>query len=293
MILSISNRCDISFYTPWLKKRLEEGFVDVRNPVYPKMVSRIFFKDVDAYLFISKNPSPLIEIVRTLDKPVIFHVTITPYKKEIEKVKDKTNVIESVKKLSEILGKDNVVVRYDPIFISDTYTLSYHIKAFKRLCSLLNGYINTIIVSFLDIYQNVKRNNKVLGYKQLTEEDLKTIGLNFSKIANENGMHVQTCFEKETLTEYGFVKGECLSKELARKLTNKNFPKWKARKGGICSCVQMTDIGAYNMCMHLCKYCYANYDEKNVLKNVKEHDPKSSMIFGHLNKDDKIVVKQK
>nr|WP_302810292.1 DUF1848 family protein [Eubacterium ventriosum] len=28
-----------------------------------------------------------------------------------------------------------------------------------------------------------------------------------------------------------------------------------------CACFMGNDIGAYNTCLHMCKYCYANYDE--------------------------------
>lgn len=31
----------------------------------------------------------------------------------------------------------------------------------------------------------------------------------------------------------------------------------------------MTDIGTYNTCELLYKYCYANYDEKQVKNNIK------------------------
>ena len=43
MILNVSGRTDIvAFYSEWFMKRYKEGFVDVRNPFNPKMVSRIF-----------------------------------------------------------------------------------------------------------------------------------------------------------------------------------------------------------------------------------------------------------
>ena len=77
-------------------------------------------------------------------------------------------------------------------------------------------------------------------------------------------MVVHTCAEVRNLTEYGFIKDECLSKELAFKLTGKTYKKWKARKNVPCQCVEMVDIGVYNSCKHFCKYCYANYDEKKV-----------------------------
>ena len=48
MILNVSGRTDIvAFYTKWFMNRYNEGFVDVRNPFYPKNISRIYFKDVD------------------------------------------------------------------------------------------------------------------------------------------------------------------------------------------------------------------------------------------------------
>ena len=57
MILNVSGRTDIvAFYSKWFLQRYKEGFVDVRNPFNPKLVSRISFNDVDAILFCTKNP---------------------------------------------------------------------------------------------------------------------------------------------------------------------------------------------------------------------------------------------
>ena len=295
MILFASGRTDIpAFYSNWFINRVEAGFVDVRNPFNQKLVSRIYFSDVDLIMFCSKNPLPMINKLDILKVPVLFHVTITSYGKDVEpNIPDKRLIIDGVKKLSLVLGIDNVVVRYDPIFLSDKYNVDYHIKAFDKLCKNLNGYVNKIIVSFMDEYKNVRNNKNILKYRAFTRDDYKKIGEAFSKSAMDNGMSVQTCFEDEDLTQYGFVKGECLSHELAYILTGKKFKSSNVRKEKKCECVQMVDIGDYNSCMHMCKYCYANYDEKMVSSNFKRHDDNSSLLIGTIQNDDVIKVRKK
>lgn len=295
MILFASGRTDIpAFYSKWFINRVKAGFVDVRNPFNQNLVSRINFSDVDLIMFCSKNPLPMIDKLKMLKVPVLFHVTITPYSKDVEpNIPDKRLIIEGVKKLSLVLGIDNVVLRYDPIFLSDKYNVDYHIRAFDKLCKNLNGYVNKIIVSFMDEYKNVRSNKDILKYRTFTREDYKKIGEAFSKSAMDNGMSVQTCFEDNDLTEYGFVKGECLSHELAYILTGKKFKSSNVRKEKKCECVQMVDIGDYNSCMHMCKYCYANYDEKAVSSNFKMHDDNSSLLIGSIQSDDVIKVRKK
>ena len=294
MILNVSGRTDIvAFYTNWFLKRYEEGFVDVRNPFNPKLVSRIYFEDVDLIMFCTKNPIPILNKLNKIDKPILFHVTLTPYKKDIEpNVPPKGIIIEAIKKLSSIVGIDNLVVRYDPVFISDKYSANYHVKNFDRLCTLLNGYVNKIIISFMDDYKNVRKNKNVLKCKEISESDYEIIGKSFSNSARGNGMTVQTCFEDRNLAEYGFAIGECISRELAYKLTGKTYKRWNARKDKKCNCVQMVDIGVYNSCKHFCKYCYANYDEDKVNYNFKNHDENSGLLVGKLSDDDIIKIRK-
>ena len=295
MILNVSGRTDIvAFYSKWFIKRYQEGYVDVRNPFYPKLVSRIYFKDVDLIVFCTKNPKPIIPFLKYIKQPIIFHVTITPYKKDIEPyVPSKKEVINLVKEISKIIPKEYLYIRYDPVFLSNKYNLDYHIKAFDRLCTLLDGYVSKIIISFLDNYKNVQNNLRYLQVKNFSDEDYKKLGLNFSRIAKEHHIIVQTCGEKKDLVEYGFIKDECLSRSLAYKLTGKNFPRWQARNNKNCNCANMVDIGSYNSCLHLCKYCYANYDESSIRANVLQHDVNSSLLIGRLNSDDIIKIRRK
>ena len=104
MILNVSGRTDIvAFYSEWFMNRYKEGFVDVRNPFNPSLISRIYFEDVDAIMFCSKNPLPIIEYLKEIKKPIIFHITLTGYKKDIEKnVPNKKEIIEGIKRIPYI-----------------------------------------------------------------------------------------------------------------------------------------------------------------------------------------------
>lgn len=291
MILNVSGRCDIvAFYTDWFMNRYKEGYVDVRNPFYPKQVSRIYFQDVDAIVFCTKNPIPIVDRLKEIDKPILFHVTLTPYKKDLEpSVPDKKQVITAIQQISQIIGNENIYVRYDPILLNPEYSLEYHLKAFTRLCERLDGYVKHIIISFVDDYKNVRSHQTKLQLKEFTKQDFEKIGKSFSQSAKEHGMTVQTCFEEENLVEYGFLKRDCIDRNLAFRLTGKtHFKKWKARD---CGCVEMVDIGVYNSCKHFCKYCYANYDEKQVIRNFQKHNPNSSLLVGQLELDD--VIKKR
>lgn len=293
MILNVSGRTDIvAFYTEWFMNRYHEGFIDVRNPFNPKLISRISFDNVDLIVFCTKNPIPIMPHLKMINIPILFHITLTPYHKDIEpNVINKSLLIEKIKELSLLVGKDRLTIRYDPIFINDKYNIEYHIKAFKRLCSLLNGYVNRILISFIDSYKNVNKHLNELNYKELNDFDYKEIGVNFSKIARDNNINIFTCCEEENLIEYGFIKNDCVPIKQVYEITGKLFPKWKARNSDNCNCCQMVDIGVYNTCKHYCKYCYANYNEDDICNNMKLHDPKSSLLIGHINEDD--IIKER
>lgn len=293
MILFVSGRTDIvAFYSTWFMNRYHEGYVDVRNPYYPKQVSRILFEDVDAIVFCTKNPKPLLSYIEEIKQPCIVHVTCTGYKNDIEPhVPNKSEVIEVIHQLSEKIGKDHIYVRYDPILINDTYTVEYHIRAFEKLCKRLEGATERIICSFIDDYKNVSNHYKTLKLEVLDDEASLKILHDFANIAETYGMKIQMCYEKYSIDHPSFVNEVCLSEEVARRLTGKTkFTKWKARD---CGCVTTVDIGNYNTCSHLCHYCYANYDEGKVEENRKLHDDSSSLLVGRLSEGDIIKVRVK
>ena len=292
MILMISGRTDIiAFYTPWLMNRINDGHFLVRNPFNYHQVSQINYEDVDLIMFCTKNPLPIIPYLKDINKPYTFHITITPYNNDIEpNVIDKKKIINGVKEISKIMNKDYLYVRYDPIIINNKYTIDYHIKAFNKLCSELDGYVKNIIISFVDVYKNVIKNNYILKVKQLNNEDYEKIATNFYEIASKHHMTIQTCYEHMDLTKYGFLNEPCLSSNLAFQLTGKKYPMWSARK---CGCVSMADIGAYNTCKHLCKYCYANFNESEIKRNCLKHNSNSPLLIGELEPTDKVTIRKK
>ena len=62
---------------------------------------------------------------------LIFHITITPYKEDIEPkiAKEKKEIIKAVKYLASRYGKDRIFIRFDPILKSKEYPITYHIRA--------------------------------------------------------------------------------------------------------------------------------------------------------------------
>lgn len=298
MILFVSGRCDIpAYYSTWFYNRIKEGYVDVRNPFNAHQISRIYLnsEQIDAIQFCTKNPIPMIERLDELgDIPYMFHITITPYHNDIERnVPDKRRIIEAIKMLSKKIGKDRVILRYDPIVLTKTYTTSYHIKAFASLSKQLSGYISTCIISFVDEYKNMKAHAKEMGFLPIVEEDMKTIGKAFGEIAQTNHMKIQTCAEDVDLSPYHIEQGACISKDIMENLLNRPYEPPKGKAIRECKFLPTVDIGDYNYCAHYCGYCYANYDETMIKKRMKLHDPNSSVLLGHIEKDDVIHERKK
>lgn len=284
MIINASGRTDIvAYYMNWFVNRWNEGYFDVRNPFNPKLVSRIFVSDVDMIVFCTKNPLPLLDTIHLFSVPIQLQVTITGYFKDMEpQVPDKGEIIACVQKLSSYLGKENVCVRYDPILLNSKYNVDYHIRAFNKLCTILKGYVSKMIVSFVDDYKNVRNNH--LDYHEPSNEEYLKLKEAFEK----NDMKIVSCMENKY--QIGDEKDCCISIKYAFERTGKFFKEWKARD---CHCVNMVDVGAYNSCLHGCKYCYANFDSKQIVSNYKMHDVNSSLLIGHLNLDDQVKIRRK
>ena len=294
MILNTGSRTDIpAFYSDWFYNRIKAGYVLSRNPYYPAQITKYLLDPevVDVLVFCTKNPLPMLKRISLLSAFDLFwFVTITPYGKEIEPyVPPKEQVITYFQQLSALVGRNRTSWRYDPIFITDKYSVDYHIEQFGQMAEALSGYTDQCVVSFIDLYEKTKRNFR--GIRSVTrKEQVKLIDV-FSEIAKKNGLQVHLCCENAELVRENVDADGCMSKEVLEKALGckLNVPQKKmARKE--CACLLGADIGAYNTCAHGCLYCYANYDRETVVKNRKLHNVLSPLLIGELSEYD--VIKQ-
>ena len=296
MIINTGMRTDIpAFYSEWLLNRIREGYVLVRNPYNPLQVTKYSLSPevVDLISFCTKNPAPMLPHMDIL-KPYgqYWFVTITPYGRDIEpNVPEKQKVMEDFKMLSDTVGVDSVGWRYDPIFVDGEHSVEWHIGEFEQMAENLAGYTRTCVISFIDIYKKVERNFPEA--REVYNSDRLTLGKAFIDIAKKYDITIRPCAEGNDLEPYGADCSGCMTvKTFETALHAKlDVPKRsKNQRNGECACLLGTDIGAYDTCGHLCRYCYANTNPELVKENMKIHDPKSPFLLGHSTPEDIIHV---
>lgn len=292
MIINTGMRTDIpAFYSQWLMNRIRAGYVLVRNPYCYEQITRYDLSPdvVDCIAFCTKNPEPMLKYLDELKAyNQYWFVTITPYGKEVEpNVPPKERVMQDFIRLSENVGINCVGWRYDPIFVDNTYTVERHIADFEQMCKMLSGYTKVCVISFIDLYEKVKRNFPQA--KEVTQSERIAIAKAFAKIAQTHGITIKACAEGNDLAPYGADCSGCMTRETFETAVGcrLNIPNRKSARAE-CNCVLGTDIGAYDTCGHFCRYCYANYNHENVVKNMRLHDPNSPLLVGKLNEGEVI-----
>ncbi|MDC7289258.1 DUF1848 domain-containing protein [Blautia schinkii] len=299
MIISAIRRTDIpSYYAEWFYNRMQDGYVLVRNPMNFHQISRVNLAPevIDGIVFLTKNPSPMLSRLDELDKyTYYFQLTLTPYREDIEPgLPSKRNVIiPSFIELSNRIGADRVIWRYDPVLLNEMYTVEKHFFYFEMLGKLLKGYTRKCIISFVDMYKNTVNNDKELKLQRIKNEDMHSLAKGFSVIAKQYGIELCTCSEQIDLSGYGISHAHCIDKELLEYLGNcpLNVGKDKNQRTE-CGCVESIDIGAYNSCKNLCKYCYANYNANIIDRNFQAHNPTSPLLYGEVGDLDRITERK-
>lgn len=294
MILNTGARTDtVQYFSKWLLKRFEEGYVCARNPLFPNKVMKYELapEKIDVVMFCSKNYAPILSGLHTIADRfrTYFYYTITAYGKEIEPgVPSVDESVETLIELEKIVGKGRIAWRYDPVLLTKDYTVERHLVTFEYLADRLAPHIDRCIFSFVEMYKKLEVNMPELI--PFTQEDKVRVAAGMGRIAEKYGIWLQACGTDADWSRWGIHSSGCATLEIFGKANGCEFKdlKHKGMRSG-CHCIESRDIGAYDTCLNGCKYCYANKSAQKARDNYKLHDPDSPLLLGHLNADDVLI----
>lgn len=294
MIINTGGRTDIvQYYSEWLLRRFSEGFVLSRNPLFPNKVTRYELTPdkVDCVVFCSKNYKPILGRLHEITDRfnTYFYYTITAYDRDIEPgVPSIEEGIRTLVELSKQVGKQRIAWRYDPVLLTEKYTISRHMETFERMARILSPHIDRCIFSFVEMYKKLETNMPELI--PLTEQDMENLAQGLGAIAGKYGIHIQTCGTNGDYTRYGIQASGCMTLDILGRANRIKFKslKHKGMRQG-CHCIESRDIGAYDTCMNGCKYCYANKNPRQAFDNYRYHNPSSPLLLGELKPTDTIA----
>lgn len=317
LIISASRSTDIpSFYSDWFMERLKAGFVKWTNP-FNGVPSYVNFEQTRLIIFWSKNPKPMLKYLDELDANNLnyyFQFSLNDYDEERYEpsVPPLEQRIETFIALSERLGTDRVVWRFDPLLLTDRVSLEQLLKKIKGVGDQIAPYTSQLIFSFADIdrYKKVQRNfiRNQIQAREFEPTEIREFAQALCELNRLWGLKLGTCAEQVDLDEFGIEHARCIDDRLIEKcfptdavlmkligkeqeqvdLFKNSLP--KKRKKSIkdkgqreaCGCIVSKDIGEYNTCPHLCVYCYANASEASATNNFNKHraNPHSPSIRG-------------
>jgi DNA repair photolyase len=253
----------------------------------------VSFSKARLIVFWSKNPEPIIQHVDFFDKTIknyYFQFTLNDYDKE----KLEPNVppvakrLETFIKLSEKIGKQKVIWRFDPLILTDNIGVDELLRKVENIGNQLKGYTEKLVFSFADIklYKKVVKNlnNSAIKYREFDTETMHEFAAGLQKLNQLWNYKIGTCAEKIPLENFGIEHNKCIDDDLIARLFSHDttlmnylgikiipatlfdskpefeFTKNNKDKGQreLCGCIISKDIGQYNTCPHLCEYCYAN-----------------------------------
>ena len=309
MIISASRRTDIpAFYTRWFMNRIHAGYCTVPNPFNLNQVSRVSLlpEDTEVIVFWTRNAAPLLPHLTKLDQQgyrYYFQYTLLDYPRELDpKTRPAKSNINTLKRLSDQIGSEKVIWRYDPIVFSDATGVSFHLAKFSEIAKKLHGYTRRVVISIMDPYRKAGKRLRLLnenGFNIIF--DFNTESQRFKKmistmrdIAESYQMEITSCSEEINLADLGVKRGKCIDDDLIKQVFNIDVTHKKdPYQREACGCVVSKDIGVYDTCLYGCQYCYATQSFKRSKLNFKQHDPTSPSLIGHYESEKSTKSKQR
>jgi len=294
MILNTGGRTDtVQYYSEWLLNRFREGYVLSRNPLFPEIVNRIELnpETIDVVVFCSKDYSPILPRLHEISNRFncYYHYTITAYGTDIEpRVPSIEDSIRTLKALAAQVGPEKIAWRYDPVLLTEKYTIERHLETFDRMARELTPYVDRCIFSFVEMYKKLEVNMPEL--LPVSEEDKLTLAENLGAIAQRYSLWLQTCATRTDYEQFGIHRSGCMTTELFSQALGIEFKKTPHKGNRLgCACMESRGLGDYNSCPNGCRYCYANKDHAKALQNYLTHNPDSPLLLGNIQPGDKIV----
>ena len=292
MIISASRRTDVpAFYSDWFMKRIDAGHCDVPNPFNPAQITRVSLKpeDVDVLVFWTRNASPLLRRLDELDRKgyrYLFLYTVMDNPRPVDpRCPSPEQALATFKTLSDHMGPERVIWRYDPVVFSNATNAEFHMKTYETLAKQLRGYTRHSIMSVVNVYRKVRQ--RVTALREKGIDFLECEGEAFAELmrfmasaARENGMALSSCAQERDLTAHGISPGKCIDDSLMRKSFGSEASRKKdpsQRKA--CGCVVSKDIGMYDTCLYGCIYCYATTSVARAKENYRRHDPEAPSLI--------------
>lgn len=287
MIISASRSTDIpGCYGDWFVNRLKRGYIAWKNP-FNGIIQYISFEKTRCIVFWTKNPAPFIKHIESVEKMgirVLFQVTLNDYKNENLELNlpSLQQRVDSLKKLSSLIGKEKVLWRFDPLILTNKITADSLLGKISSIGNVIHPFVGRLTISFLSPYRKVLRNLKDFSVREISAQDKYAIAMGISRCSQNWDLPVYSCAEPLDLSMYGIAHGSCIDPALivrcfgddvaiqnyfrisktADLISGKEVVQFESvkdcgqRKG--CNCCVSKDIGAYNTCFHGCRYCYAN-----------------------------------
>ena len=308
VIVSASRSTDIpAFYADWFLERLKAGYSVWVNPFNQERY-RVSFVDTRMIVFWSKNPKPMLERLDEVEslgfRQYYFQFTLNDYVTEgLEpNVPPVAERIDTFRRLARRIGKERVIWRFDPLLLSNYLTVDVLLEKIASIGHELQGATEKLVFSFADIqaYRKVGKNLSGTNCREFSSEEKIEFAKGLRDVNLSLGLEMATCAEDIDLSEYGIKHNKCVDDDLMVRLFHDDaklmdfigaeydmIDGWTIKKSRkdkgqrkACGCIVSKDIGMYNTCPHLCRYCYANTTDSAVLANCNRHrsDPHGEFL---------------
>ncbi|MCL1985997.1 MAG: DUF1848 domain-containing protein [Betaproteobacteria bacterium] len=251
-------------------RRLREGHCVWVNP-FNRARQYVSFCHCKWIVFWSKNPAPLIPHLEELrDRGLDVSVQFTLNDYEAEGLEPGLPLlrrrVETFVRLSELLGRERVLWRFDPLLLGADLPVDELLERITRLAGGLQYFTDTLTFSFVDIapYARVRARmrKRFPAIREPGREEVLRLaeGIAQGNSALRMPLALAACAENADLSASGIRAASCVDAARIGRLCPEAVSLPPVRDAGqraACRCAPSKDIGAYGTCMYNCAYCYA------------------------------------